>query len=164
MLTRNFRKVRLLCSAGLVWLMAQSAMAATPEDPPAQSGADAGHPAHRTFDDPEQYASVWEKPERDEWQRPSDLVQALSVHPGMQVADIGSGTGYLLPYLSRAAGPGGRVYAVDISREMLAFIEKRSLRDKLTNVITVPATEAATGLPEGSLDRDLPAKMWTPID
>src|SRR5262245_48499524 len=46
--------------------------------------------------------------DRDARQKPRELVEAMSLKSGM-VADIGTGTGYMLPYLSEAVGPGGRV-------------------------------------------------------
>ena len=82
--------------------------------------------AHRVFDDPAAYTDSWDDPARDAWQRPADLVVALGVQPGMAVADIGTGTGYMLPHLSRAVGATGQVYAVDVSSEMLSWVDERA--------------------------------------
>ena len=43
-------------------------------------------------------------PERDATERPQELIDAMALKPGMTVADIGTGVGYMLPYLSRAVG------------------------------------------------------------
>lgn len=124
--------------------------------------ADQGHHAgaHRSFDEPATYSRRWDDPARDEWQRPAELVAALGVEPGMAVADIGTGTGYLLPHLSRAAGARGKVYAVDISAEMLRWVEARAEREGLANVEAVGATERATGLPAGAVDRAIMINVW----
>jgi ubiquinone/menaquinone biosynthesis C-methylase UbiE len=50
---------------------------------------------------------------RDTWQRPAEIVAALKLTPGMRVADVGAGTGYLIPHLRRAVGPKGSVIAVE---------------------------------------------------
>jgi predicted methyltransferase len=50
---------------------------------------------------------------RDTWQRPTEIVAALKLTPGMRVADVGAGTGYLIPHLRRAVGPKGSVIAVE---------------------------------------------------
>jgi ubiquinone/menaquinone biosynthesis C-methylase UbiE len=75
-----------------------------------------------------------EAPERDRWQKPRELVSALGVTPGMQVADIGTGSGYFVPYLREAVMPGGRVVAQDIDAKVIARLEQRIERENLTGV------------------------------
>ncbi|MEZ4331821.1 MAG: class I SAM-dependent methyltransferase [Myxococcota bacterium] len=123
------------------------------------------HPgAHRTFDDPAACVRRWEDPARDTWQRPADLVAALGVEAGMTVADIGTGTGYLLPWLSRAVGPDGRVEAVDVSPPMLEWVAERADREGLDNVTTVQASGHATGLAPGSVDRAILINVWHHVE
>lgn len=146
--------------------------AATEETHP--SGHPAGHPAghppghppgaHKVFDDPADYARHWEDPSRDAWQRPAELVAALAVAPGMAVADVGTGTGYLLPYLSRAAGPAGRVYAVDLSPQMLDWVRERAAREGLDNVTPVKASGNASGLEPASVDRAILINVWHHVE
>jgi len=47
------------------------------------------------------------------------IVGEADLRPGDAVLDVGSGTGVLLPFLSRAVGPTGRIYELDISPAML---------------------------------------------
>lgn len=122
----------------------------------------AGHERH--FDDPEAYTKSWDDPARDGWQKPAALVKALGVSPGMAVADIGTGTGYLLPHLSRATGDRGLVYAVDVSPRMLQWVEARAKREGLANVRTVTASAGASGLPAASLDRAIMINVWHHIE
>jgi len=122
------------------------------------------NPAHRTFDDPAAYAKSWESPERDAWQRPAELIAALGVRSGMNVADIGTGTGYLLPHLSRAAGPGGKVFAIDISQAMLKWVRDRAAAAGLDNVTAVQANSGATTLPAQSIDRAIMINVWHHIE
>jgi len=127
-----------------------------------QHGESAAH--HRIFDDPASYTKTWDDPARDTWQRPADLVGALGVQAGMAVADIGTGTGYLLPHLSRAAGTEGQIFAVDISPQMLDWVSERAEREGLANITTVQASGDSTGLPTASIDRAIMINVWHHIE
>jgi ubiquinone/menaquinone biosynthesis C-methylase UbiE len=76
----------------------------------------------------------------------------MQLRPGMTVADIGTGVGYMLPYLSKAVGPQGRVLAEDIFDDFLAQAKTRAAEAKLANVTFVKGTEHGPQLPEGSTD------------
>ena len=65
--------------------------------------------------------------ERDHWQRPSDVIQALNLHEGSVAVDFGSGVGYFALKLSPVVGKRGSVVAEDIRRESLAFLRIRAL-------------------------------------
>jgi ubiquinone/menaquinone biosynthesis C-methylase UbiE len=93
-----------------------------------------------------------ENDSRDQWQKPSMVVEALQLPPGSAVADIGTGSGYFVPYLSQAIGPSGKLYAVDIQQEMLGFVERKVSELGLTNVTTVLSQENDTRLEPGSVD------------
>jgi ubiquinone/menaquinone biosynthesis C-methylase UbiE len=130
----------------------------------ASAGEAPHHEAHRAFDNPAEYTRSWDDPARDAWQKPAGLVAALGVKAGMAVADIGTGTGYLVPHLSRAAGPNGRVHAVDVSPQMLKWVQDRAARENLKNVGTVQASGNATGLPAASIDRAIMINVWHHIE
>ena len=63
---------------------------------------------------------------RDHWQQPDKVIRALHLQPGNIVADLGSGGGYFTFKLAQAVAPTGKVYAVDIDREMVALIGERA--------------------------------------
>ena len=73
-------------------------------------------------------------PARDATERPQELVDEMALKPGMTVADVGTGVGYMLPYLSRAVGPSGRVMAEDIFDDFLDAAKQRAGEQKLVNV------------------------------
>jgi ubiquinone/menaquinone biosynthesis C-methylase UbiE len=75
--------------------------------------------------------------ERDQWQRPSDIVRALNIREGNVVADIGSGAGYFALKLSQLVGKSGEVLAVDIQRVPLIFLRARTLLRNQYNVDTI---------------------------
>jgi ubiquinone/menaquinone biosynthesis C-methylase UbiE len=90
--------------------------------------------------------------DRDKRQRPDELVQAIGVRPGMTVADIGTGVGYMLPHLSAAVGPNGTVVAEDIFDDFLAKARAATQQAGLTNVEFVKGTEHNARLPAGKVD------------
>jgi ubiquinone/menaquinone biosynthesis C-methylase UbiE len=90
--------------------------------------------------------------DRDQRQRPDDLVAALGVKPGMIVADVGTGTGYMLPHLSKAVGAGGKVLGEDIFDDFLAKARANCQKAGLTNVEFVKGTERSANLPAGRVD------------
>jgi len=91
-----------------------------------------GHPDHgdgatvrHRFDDVERWVRVFDDPARDAWQKPDVLVAGLELAKGATVADVGAGTGYLLPYLAAAVGREGRVLGVDIERTLVTHMRER---------------------------------------
>ena len=103
-------------------------------------------------------------PARDEKQRPGDLIRAMGLQPGMTVADVGTGIGYMLPFLSRRVGPGGRVIAEDIFDDFLASARQRAENQKLENVTFVKGTETDPKLPEGAVDVVLALDVYHHFD
>lgn len=93
-----------------------------------------------------------EGPDRDAWQRPDQVMDALQIGEGSVVADLGAGGGWFTIRLARRVGPNGRVYAEDIQSEMTSAIERRVQREGLRNVSTVLGTAVDPRLPEASLD------------
>ena len=78
-----------------------------------------------------------EPPDREAWQKPDQVMDALHVAEGSTVADLGAGGGWFTVRLARRVGPNGRVYAQDVQRLMIEAITRRVEREGFTNVITV---------------------------
>lgn len=78
-----------------------------------------------------------EGPDRDEWQSPERIMDALGVGEGVVVADLGAGSGWFTIRLANRVGPNGLVYAEDIQRQMIDSITRRVERIGLKNVRTV---------------------------
>jgi len=81
-----------------------------------------------------------------------EIAAAVGLKPGMTVADVGAGTGIYEPVFARAVGASGKVYAVDISKPLLAFIEKSMKEAGIANVTTVLGSDKAINLPPNSVD------------
>jgi ubiquinone/menaquinone biosynthesis C-methylase UbiE len=109
-------------------------------------------------------ASGLADPARDEKQKPGELVRAMGLQPGMTVADVGTGIGYMLPFLSRRVGPTGRVIAEDIFDDFLDSAKQRVENQKLENVTFVKGTETDPKLPEGAVDVVLALDVYHHFD
>jgi len=99
-----------------------------------------------------QGASWLERSEREEEERTDLLVTALGLRPGMVVADIGAGTGYLTRRMAPAIMPGGKALAVDVQPEMVSMLEAMVRRTGLTQIQPVLGAEDDARLPEASVD------------
>jgi ubiquinone/menaquinone biosynthesis C-methylase UbiE len=98
-------------------------------------------------------AAGWlDRPEREEEEKPSKMLELLACKPGTSVADIGAGSGYHALRLAKQVGAQGKVYAVDIQPEMLALIRQRAKKQKLDNVLPTMGTVSDPKLPEGQID------------
>ncbi len=89
---------------------------------------------------------------RDDWQRVSDIFEALGATRGSRIADLGAGEGWLTTRLSRQVGPEGRVFAVDISPSALTSLATSLATDSLRNVELILGEADDPRLPFGTLD------------
>jgi len=105
-----------------------------------------------SFEDVDHWTAVFDDPERDDYQKPDQLVAALGLTPGMHVADLGAGTGYLSGRLSAAVGPGGSVLAIDAEPALVGHLRKRAEAEGLDNVTPVLASLDSPRIPPGSVD------------
>ncbi len=103
-------------------------------------------------------------PERLMWLPPADVLTALAIQPGETIADIGAGTGYFALPMATAAGPLGKVYAVDAQPEMLAHLRQKIERVQPGNIDLVHAEADATTLPDASCHLLLLANVWHEFD
>jgi SAM-dependent methyltransferase len=103
------------------------------------------HHEHR-FSGAEKWAQVFDDPERDAWQKPHEVLQALKLAPDAWVADIGSGTGYFAVRFAHRV-PKGRVYGVDAEPDMVRYLTERAKREGLGNLTAVAAKPSNPGIP-----------------
>jgi ubiquinone/menaquinone biosynthesis C-methylase UbiE len=98
-------------------------------------------------------AADWlDRPERETEEAPSMLVKSLQLKPGMRVADIGAGSGYLSFMMAKPVLPGGTVYAEDIQPEMLDILKKKAAENGQSNVIPWLGSTTDPKLPAKSID------------
>jgi predicted methyltransferase len=104
-----------------------------------------------------------EAPDREQWQKPDQIMDAIGVAEGSKVAELGAAGGWFTLQLAERVGPNGRVYAEDIQRAMLDGISRRMLSENLTNVTTVLGTASDPHLPPG-LDAALISDAFQEMD
>ena len=95
--------------------------------------------SHARVFPPEELGSL-APPDRDEWQQPDRIMDALGIAERDRVADVGAGGGWFTVRLARRVGPNGRVYAEDVQRQMLKAISAAVEREGLKNVTTILGT------------------------
>lgn len=98
-------------------------------------------------------ASGWlDRPEREKEEKTSRLMRLMAFQPGERVADVGAGSGYLTLRIAKQVGEKGKVFAVDIQKEMLDLIESRAKKQKLGNIELVLGKVDDPTLPAGQID------------
>ena len=100
-----------------------------------------------SFGGAEQWAQVFDDPQRDAWQKPHEVIQALALKPDAVIADIGSGTGYFSARFANMV-PKGRVYGVDTEPDMVKYLAERAKREGLKNITAVTGAPGDPRLPE----------------
>src|SRR5688572_28816782 len=126
----KFMKLRLLLALPLVFQTL-----AVGQDPVKREQ----HEMHRLHQDSKAYIAMLENPKRDAYQKPHEVMTALNLKEGEVIADIGAGSGYFSLRIAHHVGNKGRVYAVDISPDMILHMN-RKLRDlNLKNVVALLA-------------------------
>ena len=103
-------------------------------------------------------------PSREDRQKPRDIVDAMDLKPGGSVADVGTGVGFMLPYLSHAVGDSGHVYGEDIQND---FLDKAKLKvelSRLNNVQFLLGTDRDPKLPADTLEGVLVLDVYHHFD
>lgn len=128
---------------------------------------------YRTEEGRARVAATLGSHDREARQKPRELIARLGLKPGMTVADIGTGVGFMLPYLAEAVGPTGKVIAEDIFPDFLTKARETAASKQLTTVTFIHGDEKSTKLPPASTDLalildayhhfDYPAEMLASI-
>jgi protein-L-isoaspartate O-methyltransferase len=111
------------------------------------------HQMHRLHRDPKAYIGALEDPQRDAYQKPQEVMNALRLKPGELIADIGAGSGYFTFRLAHHVGDKGKVYAVDVSPDMILHINRRIRELKVNNVVSILADPGDPLLSDASVNR-----------
>lgn len=114
--------------------------------------AEKANEGYKTKEGRENVARGLADPNRDVSQRPRDILDALALKPGNVAADVGTGVGFMLPYLSRAVGEKGQLISEDISNDFLDKAKARAQLLGLANVKFVLGIEQDPKLPADTLE------------
>jgi ubiquinone/menaquinone biosynthesis C-methylase UbiE len=90
--------------------------------------------------------------DRESWQPPDQIMDAVGVSEGMTLGEVGVGKGYLTFYLAERVGDNGIVYANEISTADLETIRERARREGVQNIVTVLGETEDPRFPDDDLD------------
>jgi precorrin-6B methylase 2 len=99
-----------------------------------------------------QGASWLEREKREREERTDLLLDALALQPGMVVADVGAGTGYLSRRMAPLVMPGGKIIALDLQPEMVNMLQTGVKRSGLSQIEVKLSMVDDIKLPKNSLD------------
>ena len=109
---------------------------------------------NKPFENPDvdSFIARFERDGREVFDKREQIVEACLLKEGMDMADIGAGTGFLTRMFARAVGEKGTVWAVDISDELIEHIKKSAREEGLSNIRAIICDQADTKLPPNSVD------------
>jgi arsenite methyltransferase len=122
------------------------------------------HQMHQLHGDSKAYIGMLDDPERDAYQKPQEVLTALSIKPGEVIADIGAGSGYFTFRLAHHLGNQGKVYAIDVSPDMILHLNRRIRDLKASNVNSILADPDDPLLSERSVNRFFFSNSWHHIE
>ncbi len=139
----------------LALFAAAGCRSATPAPPPPQAESVKPGINERFLSDDldvDNYVGIFEGESREIAVEHAAIAKTLELQPGMDVADIGAGTGLFLEDLAGAVGDTGKLYAVDISPGFIEHLRERTSAAGLSNVELVLCTERSAELAPRSVD------------
>ena len=95
---------------------------------------------------------LFNNPAREDWEKSSQIIDALGVKPGQMIADIGSGPGYYAVKFSKLTGPSGRVFAIELNSYHNFFLRTYCKLNQIGNVEVVQGELDNIGLKQNSVD------------
>ncbi len=131
-----------------------------PSDPSAPPPTGHGHHAHhhhgsgleRRAWSREEAIQALESPQRKATQDPAQLWSRIDLKPGEIVVDVGAGTGYFALEAARRVGPSGRVFAVDLSSELVELLRERRDSERLSQLEPIQNSLTKVPLESGIAD------------
>jgi ubiquinone/menaquinone biosynthesis C-methylase UbiE len=95
------------------------------------------------------HIAVLEIEDRKIWQNPKEILETLNIEPNLVAADLGCGSGFFTIPLSMEVK---KVYAIDVQKKMLEFLQERTRRLKIKNVEPLLSTGSEIPLENDSVD------------
>src|SRR5262249_19641630 len=103
--------------------------------------------------------------EREKAIRLPDILEALAISVGSQVADVGAGEGFFTARLAKKVGPAGRVFAVDIDvKYAIPRLKELVQKQSLENITVIHSEPADPKLTRGSLDAVLMVNVYHEVE
>jgi ubiquinone/menaquinone biosynthesis C-methylase UbiE len=133
--------VSLLIAATLPWAAPSQTITATAKE------------LNKSFDaDASQWTERFEHEGRAIYDKRYEVLDAMHLKPGMNAADIGAGSGLFSRLMAQRVAPGGTIFAVDISKNMIDHIAKVAEEEKITNLKPILGDPHSPRLAPNSVD------------
>jgi len=100
----------------------------------------------------QQWLSTFEWSGREVYGRRLDVLQVLNLKPGMDIADIGAGTGFYSLLFAQQVGISGNIFAVDVTDDFIRNIKRRAAENNLDNIHAILSEQKDTRLEPSSID------------
>jgi SAM-dependent methyltransferase len=135
-----------------MWLASVTVLLGGIAMPAAQQQGNRPPGTHQDNTEGKDWIKRLERPERIPGLKISEVVASLKLKPGDVIADIGTGTGaYSIPF-AKAVAPSGKALAVDISQDLLDYVNEKAKRERVGNLQTILAARDDPRLPKGTVD------------
>lgn len=102
---------------------------------------------------------AFNNPSRDRWEKTGQMLDFIGIKPGEAIADVGCGSGYFTYQFAKSAGPDGKVWATEINKGALHYVEAMRDRYKL-NIIPAVAALNDAKLPFDTFDKIFMCSMY----
>jgi ubiquinone/menaquinone biosynthesis C-methylase UbiE len=102
--------------------------------------------------DIEEWLAKFEGDDREIYTRRDEIVSMLNLKRGMDVADVGTGTGFFTMLFAQKVGPDGIVYALDIAENFITYVNETAEELSLANVRGTVTLVDSTTLAPNSVD------------
>jgi len=126
--------------------------------------AEKANEGYKTSEGRASVAKGLDSTDREQRQKPREIVDAMGLKPGDAVADVGTGVGFMLPYLSHAVGDRGQVYGEDIQTDFLDKARTKAQTGNLKNVKFVLGSDRDPKLPADTLEGVLVLDVYHHFD
>jgi ubiquinone/menaquinone biosynthesis C-methylase UbiE len=131
----------LVLGAAMPWAVAQQTITPTAKE------------LNKSFDaDPAKWKERFEHEGRAIYDKRYEILDAMHLKPGLDVADIGAGTGLISRLIAQRVTPGGTVYAVDVAKSMVDYIARTAREEGIPNLKAVLGDPRSPKLPPHSVD------------
>ena len=148
-------RLKILRTIAASWLAAAAITAAW-----GQAAAPVQEPQRKTSTPYTGDLTIFDYPEREQKLHINQVMDLLGITAGKSVADIGAGSGWFTVRAAKRVTTSGKVYAVDINPEAVAYVKQRADEAGLANVETVLGGADNPKLPAASVDAVLLLKTY----
>jgi ubiquinone/menaquinone biosynthesis C-methylase UbiE len=107
---------------------------------------------HYQNPDYDHWVNIFERPGREVYDQREAIVEQLAIQPGMNIADVGAGTGLFSRLFAKQVGERGKIFAVDISANFVENIQRTAQQAGLHNITGIVSNQRDTKLPAHAID------------